>query len=94
MDLGRFGIEEERHADDDGAEVEGPGERGGDDRQRQRRPSVAAGEVGLAADLQRRGSGPRGDGGDANLTGVRAAGLGRSAAPVLAAAAAIEEGGQ
>ena len=39
--------------DDDVAEVEGPGERRGDDHQRERRPLVGTGEVGLAADLQR-----------------------------------------
>ena len=67
VDLRRFGIEEERHPDDDGAEVEGPGERRGDDHERERRALVGAGEVGLAVDLQRRGAGAGGDRGDADL---------------------------
>ena len=49
VDAGRFGVDEQRHPDHDRAEVEGPGDRGGDHRQRERRALIGAGEVGLAS---------------------------------------------
>ena len=51
-DLGGLGVDVEGVPDHDGAEVEGTGDRGGDDRQAQRGAFVGAGEVGLALDVE------------------------------------------
>ena len=58
VDLGGFGVDVEGGADDDGAEVEGAGDRRGDDRQAERGAFVGAGEVGVCRG-RRRGSGRR-----------------------------------
>ena len=50
-DLGRFGIDVKGGADDDVAEVKGPGDRGGDDRQAERGALVGAGEVDVAGNV-------------------------------------------
>ena len=52
MDAGGFGVDVQGRAGDDGAEVEGAGHRGGDDRQAQRGAFVGAGEVGVALDVE------------------------------------------
>ena len=72
VDLRRLRIEEERHPDDDVAEVEGTGDRRGDDHDRDRCAFVAAGEVGVALDFERSRAGPGLHGGGADPALVRA----------------------
>ena len=78
--LGGCGVEEERVADDDGAEVEGAGDRRGDDGEAQRGAFVGAGEVGLAVGVEGvgAGAGADGDGADARGGAARVGLLGRS----------------
>src|ERR1700712_2221703 len=73
IDLRRFRVDLERHPDDDGAEVERPGDRGGDHGQRDGRAFVRAGEEDVAADLQGRAAGPGLDRGDADVAVAGAA---------------------
>ena len=60
-DLGRLGVHVEGVADDDGAEVEGTGDRRGDDGQAERSALVRAGQVDAARDVERSRAGAGGD---------------------------------
>ena len=55
--LGRFRVDEDRRPDDDGAEVEGTGDRRGDEGEPERRAFIWAGEVGLAGGVEGAGAG-------------------------------------
>ena len=67
MDLGRFGVDVQRRPDHDGVEVEGTGDRRGDEHHADRRALVGAGEIRLAVGVERRRSGAGVDSARAHL---------------------------
>ena len=68
-------VEAQRLADDDGAGVEGPGDRRGDRHHAERVPVVGAGEVEAAVDVGELGADARAGDGAPDLAGGRAGGV-------------------
>ena len=90
-DLGVDRIDVERGPDDDVAEVIGPGDRRGDDREAERRALVGTGEVDLAGQVERVGAGAGAGGRRADPARGGAGGVGALGGP---GAAGIRERGE